>query len=336
MSKQSVVCGQRDTRVDSIKFFLILFVILGHLLEVGWDNVVNEKLYSFIYSFHMPAFIILSGYFFKKTEKKRFWRGILNLVVTYGIFQVLYFGNPMVYRLWGGNSLTISGLYGNVTSFYKPAAVLWYVVSLISWRIVSQYIPQGWLDDMRKMLVAAVVMGILAAFVPLGRELSFQRTFAFYPYFLLGYYMRTKGWWEKLQETPIWLSCVVVLLYVGIIIVGPYIPKSMLVQFYSYQENHLIPLLRVVSYLWMLPLTLAILRLLPDVGFCASEGKNTMFYYIFHVYFVYIEQRLVVDCGFPITIPYILLYWIVSVVALYLLSKVRLFDYLLNPIRTHK
>ena len=54
---------QRFTFIDSIKFVLILLVILGHALECNRDIAMNMKAYTFIYSFHMPAFILLSGYF---------------------------------------------------------------------------------------------------------------------------------------------------------------------------------------------------------------------------------------------------------------------------------
>ena len=57
---------QRNSLIDSIKFVLIFFVVLGHALELNRDIALNMKAYSFIYSFHMPAFIMLSGYFAKE------------------------------------------------------------------------------------------------------------------------------------------------------------------------------------------------------------------------------------------------------------------------------
>jgi fucose 4-O-acetylase-like acetyltransferase len=57
--------AQRLSFIDSMKFVLIFFVILGHMLECNRDSSFNMKVYAFIYSFHMPAFILLSGYFAK-------------------------------------------------------------------------------------------------------------------------------------------------------------------------------------------------------------------------------------------------------------------------------
>lgn len=56
----------RNYRMDNIKSFLILCVVLGHMLELsgtgGW--------YRVIYSFHMPAFIFVSGFLCILIEKE--------------------------------------------------------------------------------------------------------------------------------------------------------------------------------------------------------------------------------------------------------------------------
>jgi fucose 4-O-acetylase-like acetyltransferase len=90
----------RNMSVDNTKFILIAFVVLGHILEINRDcNIISEKLYTFIYSFHMPAFILLSGYFFSDEKKSRFWRSIMNLACTFLFFQILLCGNPLTYKL---------------------------------------------------------------------------------------------------------------------------------------------------------------------------------------------------------------------------------------------
>ena len=57
---------QRDYLYDNYKAFLIFLVVIGHFIEPAYTN--NEFLYTlkwFIFAFHMPAFIFISGYFFK-------------------------------------------------------------------------------------------------------------------------------------------------------------------------------------------------------------------------------------------------------------------------------
>ena len=61
----------RDPFFDNAKFLLLVIVVFGHLLqpfigEAGWVH----DLYFTIYTFHMPAFILISGYFAKSFARK--------------------------------------------------------------------------------------------------------------------------------------------------------------------------------------------------------------------------------------------------------------------------
>lgn len=97
---------QRDRSIDAAKFMLIAFVVFGHMLETDTSLFVNARLRAFVYSFHMPAFIVLSGYFFRKG--KRFWKGLLGLAIVWIIFQILYFGDPI--DVTGGGKLLMGCL----------------------------------------------------------------------------------------------------------------------------------------------------------------------------------------------------------------------------------
>ena len=59
---------ERDYLFDNYKAFLIVLVVVGHFIEVASDdNVMMETMKWIIFSFHMPAFVFISGYFSKKT-----------------------------------------------------------------------------------------------------------------------------------------------------------------------------------------------------------------------------------------------------------------------------
>lgn len=56
--------GKRIVYLDLIKLVTIYLVILGHVIAMMVNGyAVGERLYSLIYSFHMPLFMLLSGYF---------------------------------------------------------------------------------------------------------------------------------------------------------------------------------------------------------------------------------------------------------------------------------
>jgi fucose 4-O-acetylase-like acetyltransferase len=53
---------QRIAYIDFLKGFTILLVILGHCIEFNDTDYWNNIVFRYIYSFHMPLFMFLSGY----------------------------------------------------------------------------------------------------------------------------------------------------------------------------------------------------------------------------------------------------------------------------------
>ncbi len=79
---------KRIAEIDFLKGILILLVITFHLVYI-------EHLYPYakqvVYTFHMPAFLLLSGYFRgKQKEPKRFLLSITWLAVPYAIMESGY------------------------------------------------------------------------------------------------------------------------------------------------------------------------------------------------------------------------------------------------------
>jgi len=72
---------------DNLKCILIFLAVLGHLLTLspewgGW----NESLYRLIYSFHMPVFLFITGWF--AVYKRR--TIIFHLAYLYFLFQTIH------------------------------------------------------------------------------------------------------------------------------------------------------------------------------------------------------------------------------------------------------
>jgi len=59
---------ERLVQFDLIKAFAIILVIVGHTIQyLGPNAVYDSILYRVIYSFHMPLFVMISGYFCKRS-----------------------------------------------------------------------------------------------------------------------------------------------------------------------------------------------------------------------------------------------------------------------------
>lgn len=66
---------------DFLKSFAIFLVIWGHALQYFKTTIYFEdSVYRVIYSFHMPLFMIISGYFSVSSKSRPFWTEIKNKV----------------------------------------------------------------------------------------------------------------------------------------------------------------------------------------------------------------------------------------------------------------
>lgn len=58
--------------VDTYKGILISFVVLGHVIQgLYGSECFNNRLWNFIYSFHMPCFFVASGFFAPKMVESK-------------------------------------------------------------------------------------------------------------------------------------------------------------------------------------------------------------------------------------------------------------------------
>lgn len=75
---------ERNLYIDVLKAINIILVILGHCIQYGTGGNYGEyysffyhPVFIFIYSFHMPMFILISGYLFAYSCKDRAWHTVL-------------------------------------------------------------------------------------------------------------------------------------------------------------------------------------------------------------------------------------------------------------------
>ncbi|WP_413358770.1 acyltransferase family protein [Robertmurraya sp. 2P01SA] len=182
----------KDIKLDNVKGVLIFLVVLGHTIGASKEGLVT--LVNFIYSFHMPAFIFISGYFSKNPTFKK----ILNLLLLYFIFQSLY----SVIRYFIGDFPQLQFTFG------KPHTHLWYIVSLGFWYALALLLKHLPLGKILKLLLIVFIL-LISFYSRLYADelveiiqshytnmhtqtLSILRTFVFLPFFLAGFYLQEK------------------------------------------------------------------------------------------------------------------------------------------------
>ncbi|KMM58080.1 acyltransferase [Bacillus glycinifermentans] len=172
--------NSRDSYFDNAKFLLIFLVVFGHIIRSYInDNDVLLHIYKFIYTFHMPAFILISGYFAKGFNRPGYVKKIaVKLIVPYLIFQGIY---TVFYSFIDDQS---------VTAFnpFEPQWSLWFLLSLFFWNLFLfpfTKLPAAW--SFAASLAIAVLVGYIDA---VSDTLSLSRTFVFFPVFLAGFYLK--------------------------------------------------------------------------------------------------------------------------------------------------
>ena len=111
----------REYQYDNLRFLLIALVVLGHLLEIAGGIPGRKILYDVIYSFHMPAFLFLSG-MFARLDRGRF---LFGLCLPYLALQVLYLSWA---RLLGEQQTQLE--------FARPYWLLWYLFVLMLYTLL--------------------------------------------------------------------------------------------------------------------------------------------------------------------------------------------------------
>lgn len=163
---------KRDLLFDNIRGVLILLVVLGHALEYfRLENPIGEFLYVFIYLFHMPVFIFISGYFSKNLEKGR-KTAVETFLVPYLLLNIIL----SVILFFMGKIEAIMIL--------SPGWTLWYLYCMFIWRLL---LPD--LVKVRRILILSLIVGIFSGFLTeFGTYMAMARTLSFLPYFLAGYF----------------------------------------------------------------------------------------------------------------------------------------------------
>ncbi|MFF8829602.1 acyltransferase family protein [Streptomyces sp. NPDC015131] len=165
----------RDPFFDNAKYLAIVLVAMAHAWEpVMEGSRATRALYMFVYTFHMPAFIIVSGYFSRSFTGRpdQLKRLVSGIVVPYLVFEVAY----SLYRRWAG------GTPDQAISLTDPIYLTWFLIALFTWRLSTPL----W-QTLRHPLPIALGLAALASLTPgIGQDLDLQRIFQFLPFFVLG------------------------------------------------------------------------------------------------------------------------------------------------------
>lgn len=127
---ESVKIG-RDLSFDILKGILIILVVLGHALSDTFTNEVWQRVtFDAIYSFHMPLFIMVSGYFSYSMShrslgdvlRSKCKRILLPWFLWSTVLVIIYY-TSIEFR-----SSPLVGIGSNAKEIYRLYTEIWYLV----------------------------------------------------------------------------------------------------------------------------------------------------------------------------------------------------------------
>lgn len=294
--------------IDNLKVILIFLVVFGHLIEryIDSDNTLMG-LYIFIYIFHMPLFIFISGYLSKninKSNKPLFKKLLIPYIVLNAIWYTL------AYFYTGEVNLPI----------VYPGWTLWFLLSLFFWRMSLKYIIR-----IKYILPLSFILGLIVGLMSNGSILSFSRTIVYLPFFLLGFYTNLDKLKRINDRVSIWIAMIGITLFLCFAL---YLASINILDYkflygsYSFTElgmNNLQGLIyRGILYIFSILLSVFVCVITPNTKtFYTEIGKSTMYVYTFHIYLVLIifylipawNMYFITDCVIiisPLFVTYIL------------------------------
>lgn len=261
----STKMASRDERIDSVKYCLMVLVIVGHVFAQRQfvSTPGCTAVWKWIYMFHMPLFVFLSGYFSSKKDNRQFIKSCWRLLEPLLIFQIFI-------RVW-----EYSGSV-SLRDVFTPWWTLWYLLSLLYWRTILQIIPNKILDNKAFLISATFVISLLAGFLPFNRLMSVQRSLSFMPFFFFGYCMKGKNIF--ISEKYRMYSCLfLILTMVFAMFFAKYLGDL------NQADPYATPMgicYRLLVFSLSIPMSIAFINICPGIPWFAKLGRLTLQYYL--------------------------------------------------------
>ncbi|SPT50810.1 acyltransferase family protein [Actinomadura madurae] len=265
---------KRDPFFDNAKYFAILLVVAGHSLANLLNVPLAKGLYIFIYMFHMPLFIVITGYFSRNWTfaggKAR--KLITNVGVPYVVFEVAY---SLYDWLAGRNELEISLL--------NPYYLTWFLCALFMWRLSTPVWQQ-----IRWPLAVALVFALLSYMSDIGGTFDIHRVLGLLPFYVLGLCLKPVHF--ELLKKPIARPIGAVVLAAGL--AGTYLVMNHMSRNWIYWKhahedlgvgNFAGTLMRLAMFAFAIVCVAAFLSLIPRREHWFTHlGAYTLYAYLLH------------------------------------------------------
>lgn len=187
----------RDLTIDVAKGFAIVLVVFGHALQYSFGPVwassqafYQNVIFKTIYSFHMPLFMLISGYLFYGSNQKDF--------KTLAVSKLKGIGIPMVTFVLLCNVLSHIKMWVKLDFIHSLISLvgqvfhgmtMWFLLSLLLNILIVSVITRV-CKNRRICYVFFVLFFIVSLFIPDSIVLSVHKFM--FPFFCIGYVVKQR------------------------------------------------------------------------------------------------------------------------------------------------
>lgn len=311
---------KRNGLIDFIKGGLILLVIVGHTLQYtvygNERDFWEDPLFKIIYIYHMPLFVLVSGFLFYKKRHDVSLFQITNKVVflIVPVFSVVFIYTSIKYIYY--NDLSI--YFGYVkTSFYS----LWFlwvlaIITLINWSLVKLY-------NSSITLAVLYIVFVFTILIHIREYWFFEEVLYLLPFFLSGILIES----SYILKPPVDNRCFLLLLSFLLFFVFNLWDESYYVYNSKFEDfDFMVYIFRLISgllYSYAFYIICFVLYGKSPIwltGFFSSLGQKTIFIYIASSF---IQPKLLYvlpDFNFVISWFVVLFLSILMAIVFYLIS----------------
>jgi len=291
---------KRIYKYDNVKALLIFLVVVGHMTT---DYVSDSHLVRWttlwIYMFHMPAFIFLSGVVHKQyITKERAALGVrgetrLRLDKVLGFFLCGYALKVFLQfsRTWMGQNPE--------WSWYEEPGIPWYLFVMAEFELV--FFLMRYIDGKVKpayVITGTFILSALIGYFPsVGDAFCLARMINFLPIYALGYYsdMRAFLEWIEKKHYKIW-GWIIIAISLAFCYLAPWSAYGLRKCFtgrrsYEYLSHFIGDYaiqfgwaIRLLVWAVAILISLAVIAVIPDrdMGFITTVGARTLNVYFWH------------------------------------------------------
>ena len=168
--------AKRIEWVDYLKSFTCFLVVLGHLLQsLQKSNIdrsleITNSINWYIYLFHVPLFICISGYLYQKTKKEFTWssyknfvcKKVINLMVPYFVFYIIFISLKLLFSKYVNTEMGISEI---INILNRPISPFWFLYALMSLFIITPILEKLLKNKKYIIMMVFISLKLISLFV---------------------------------------------------------------------------------------------------------------------------------------------------------------------------